>query len=76
MVSKFEMTDCMFSKLLKTMGKSFFRKSNIIMLIVFIDITVCISHYQILRFLKLYYKVTTYKVGAEPLSVRMSLGCC
>lgn len=29
-----------------------------------------------LKFLKLCYKATTYKVGAEPLSVRMSLGCC
>lgn len=30
----------------------------------------------LLKSLKPYYKVSTYKVGAEPLSVRMSLGCC
>lgn len=40
------------------------------------DVTVCISQYQLLKFLKPDHKVTTYKVGAEPLSVRMSLGCC
>jgi hypothetical protein len=33
-----------------------------------VDIAVCSSETLL--------KVTTYKVGAEPLSVRMSLGCC
>lgn len=40
------------------------------------EISSSLSQYRLLQSLKPDHKVTTYKVGAEPLSVRMSLGCC